>query len=210
MFVILVVFFFFSSRRRHTRFDCDWSSDVCSSDLNRAADRKVAALTRGSRRAKKGECQRGKSEGVDRRQETVMQLGAKLSGILLVDQIAVARCKQLPEITLADAERDVMALIGEFRHVERVTAERDQRRIALSRLETFHVSIFENQERAVAVFHHSSALGDNADPFLWIAAIVDEDADEQAAGLPLANPDGQVRVELRKAAGLQDIRQHVG
>src|SRR5256886_14903080 len=25
-------FFFFSSRRRHTRFDCDWSSDVCSSD----------------------------------------------------------------------------------------------------------------------------------------------------------------------------------
>src|SRR3989475_1447456 len=29
------VFFFFSSRRRHTRFDCDWSSDVCSSDLLR-------------------------------------------------------------------------------------------------------------------------------------------------------------------------------
>src|SRR6266853_4635131 len=29
----LIFFFFFSSRRRHTRFDCDWSSDVCSSDL---------------------------------------------------------------------------------------------------------------------------------------------------------------------------------
>src|SRR2546430_14147948 len=28
-----VCVFFFSSRRRHTRFDCDWSSDVCSSDL---------------------------------------------------------------------------------------------------------------------------------------------------------------------------------
>src|SRR6266478_7476509 len=28
-----MVFFFFSSRRRHTIFDCDWSSDVCSSDL---------------------------------------------------------------------------------------------------------------------------------------------------------------------------------
>src|SRR5712691_11959352 len=26
-------FFFFSSRRRHTSFDCDGSSDVCSSDL---------------------------------------------------------------------------------------------------------------------------------------------------------------------------------
>src|SRR2546430_4052165 len=28
-----IFLFFFSSRRRHTRFDCDWSSDVCSSDL---------------------------------------------------------------------------------------------------------------------------------------------------------------------------------
>src|SRR5260221_895973 len=27
------LFFFFSSRRRHTRSLCDWSSDVCSSDL---------------------------------------------------------------------------------------------------------------------------------------------------------------------------------
>src|SRR5207237_3470482 len=27
------LFLFFSSRRRHTRFKCDWSSDVCSSDL---------------------------------------------------------------------------------------------------------------------------------------------------------------------------------
>src|SRR5690606_40375514 len=26
---------FFSSRRRHTRFSRDWSSDVCSSDLER-------------------------------------------------------------------------------------------------------------------------------------------------------------------------------
>src|SRR5690242_21277218 len=36
--------FFFSSRRRHTRLTCDWSSDVCSSDLlqggRRARDRR--------------------------------------------------------------------------------------------------------------------------------------------------------------------------
>src|SRR6266480_6042807 len=54
------VFFFFSSRRRHTRLTCDWSSDVCSSDLRllvravpvggvvdvlgRAVDRVVAAV----------------------------------------------------------------------------------------------------------------------------------------------------------------------
>src|SRR3989454_12639716 len=30
------VIFFFSSRRRHTRLQGDWSSDVCSSDLNAA------------------------------------------------------------------------------------------------------------------------------------------------------------------------------
>jgi len=29
------MFFFFSSRRRHTRYWRDWSSDVCSSDLQR-------------------------------------------------------------------------------------------------------------------------------------------------------------------------------
>src|SRR5437870_10164248 len=40
VFILLVLlfcffFFFFSSRRRHTRWPRDWSSDVCSSDLNR-------------------------------------------------------------------------------------------------------------------------------------------------------------------------------
>src|SRR3989475_6740024 len=34
---VFSIFFFFSSRRRHTRFDCDWSSDVCSSDLGGAS-----------------------------------------------------------------------------------------------------------------------------------------------------------------------------
>src|SRR6266481_8850760 len=33
------LFFFFSSRRRHTRWNCDWSSDVCSSDLDHGANR---------------------------------------------------------------------------------------------------------------------------------------------------------------------------
>src|SRR5260221_10273539 len=31
--IIYLCSFFFSSRRRHTRSLCDWSSDVCSSDL---------------------------------------------------------------------------------------------------------------------------------------------------------------------------------
>src|SRR5689334_23403161 len=40
LFFYLFFFFFFSSRRRHTRWNCDWSSDVCSSDL----DQEVLAL----------------------------------------------------------------------------------------------------------------------------------------------------------------------
>src|SRR6478672_12040282 len=38
MFVFYLFFFFFSSRRRHTRSDRDWSSDVCSSDLEVSAE----------------------------------------------------------------------------------------------------------------------------------------------------------------------------
>src|SRR5256886_6326514 len=51
-------FFFFSSRRRHTRFDCDWSSDVCSSDLDgggavgRAGDRRGGDAGRGDARGR--------------------------------------------------------------------------------------------------------------------------------------------------------------
>src|SRR5256884_36085 len=33
----ILSFFFFSSRRRHTRCSRDWSSDVCSSDLQKPA-----------------------------------------------------------------------------------------------------------------------------------------------------------------------------
>src|SRR2546430_4252171 len=38
--------YFFSSRRRHTRFDCDWSSDVCSSDLDEVYIEKFLARPR--------------------------------------------------------------------------------------------------------------------------------------------------------------------
>src|SRR2546427_8007326 len=44
----LFAFFFFSSRRRHTRFDCDWSSDVCSSDLEARLMLRSTALREGS------------------------------------------------------------------------------------------------------------------------------------------------------------------
>src|SRR5579859_8248733 len=52
--LLMFDFFFFSSRRRHTRFDCDWSSDVCSSDL----------CGRWNRRRP---CRRGRSPETDRK-----------------------------------------------------------------------------------------------------------------------------------------------
>src|SRR5689334_24630227 len=51
-FFLFLFFFFFSSRRRHTRWNCDWSSDVCSSDLRRVPepDRRRESLARLVRR----------------------------------------------------------------------------------------------------------------------------------------------------------------
>src|SRR5688572_32466685 len=46
--------FFFSSRRRHTRFDCDWSSDVCSSDLECIYRAMTDTLNRGLARLEVG------------------------------------------------------------------------------------------------------------------------------------------------------------
>src|SRR5438034_5503155 len=44
-FICFFFFFFFSSRRRHTRSLCDWSSDVCSSDLAAFAGQGIVAET---------------------------------------------------------------------------------------------------------------------------------------------------------------------
>src|SRR5205814_5681733 len=44
---VLFFFFFFSSRRRHTRCLSDWSSDVCSSDLELFDETEVAAARGG-------------------------------------------------------------------------------------------------------------------------------------------------------------------
>src|SRR5579859_138822 len=62
--IVYFFFFFFSSRRRHTRFDCDWSSDVCSSDLSRWRGKPGdGEALRGGRRHGAG----GRHRGVPRR-----------------------------------------------------------------------------------------------------------------------------------------------
>src|SRR5271169_6043456 len=44
--LLSLFFFFFSSRRRHTRCYRDWSSDVCSSDLDSQVSRILKAEVR--------------------------------------------------------------------------------------------------------------------------------------------------------------------
>src|SRR5690242_21180343 len=56
---LVFFFFFFSSRRRHTRLTCDWSSDVCSSDLART----LGSLPRPGRRLSGDGVRRG-DEGI--------------------------------------------------------------------------------------------------------------------------------------------------
>src|SRR5437588_2375231 len=41
----MFLYFFFSSRRRHTRSLCDWSSDVCSSDLDLVLSGKILSVS---------------------------------------------------------------------------------------------------------------------------------------------------------------------
>src|SRR6267142_3991134 len=65
-------FFFFSSRRRHTRLTCDWSSDVCSSDLDFRDRHGIAIVllsdTEGEVCRKYGVMQEKEVEGAGRRE----------------------------------------------------------------------------------------------------------------------------------------------
>src|SRR5437588_5183827 len=53
--LLFELFFFFSSRRRHTRSLCDWSSDVCSSDLPFVSTYGSLSVSRDSARSRKSE-----------------------------------------------------------------------------------------------------------------------------------------------------------
>src|SRR5256886_10536432 len=69
-YTLYFLIFFFSSRRRHTRFDCDWSSDVCSSDLRAHHDAHVRERARPLARvdlARVGRVQPLPRRGVDAR-----------------------------------------------------------------------------------------------------------------------------------------------
>src|SRR5205807_4168496 len=55
LFFVYFFFFFFSSRRRHTRLQGDWSSDVCSSDLNAVRQKGIGHVERDQAIHRRGE-----------------------------------------------------------------------------------------------------------------------------------------------------------
>src|SRR3712207_8870642 len=87
----VAVFFFFSSRRRHTRYWRDWSSDVCSSDLQRPS------WLRGFFGAVAG---RGRASG--KNYQAVAGIG---SGKLYAEQVFEALQRGVPEEKLKSGER---------------------------------------------------------------------------------------------------------
>src|SRR5882762_11625202 len=101
--------FFFSSRRRHTRFKCDWSSDVCSSDLPLAqggGGRSILMPAYGFRRA-----------GFRAWPGGNRRCAMKLPLLLAIAALGLCGCASTPKSGLATSYDDVdharMAIIEE-------------------------------------------------------------------------------------------------
>src|SRR2546427_2749300 len=76
----VLVFFFFSSRRRHTRFDCDWSSDVCSSDL---ASKSASVMTEADFDAARAQLEQSLHQAIAQQLAAGAQSGEKLSDTIV-------------------------------------------------------------------------------------------------------------------------------
>src|SRR5438270_13303591 len=88
--------FFFSSRRRHTRFDCDWSSDVCSSDLSRLREERER-LTHRDQRVRVGQQELGQAlADIERREAELHRKQASLEA----DEIGRASCRERVEMSV--------------------------------------------------------------------------------------------------------------
>src|SRR6266478_8233938 len=94
MCILIFMFFFFSSRRRHTSFDCDWSSDVCSSEL-------AVRLSRVRQLVRKGDVRARVVEGL------LGDLHRVVSAVQLGITVASLALGALGESTLAGMIRSV-------------------------------------------------------------------------------------------------------
>src|SRR2546430_303644 len=94
---IRCILLFFSSRRRHTRFEGDWSSDVCSSDLYHGAPAQrmgsvpPAQARRGARHDPRDH---GDGPGRGRRQGPGVRVGRRRLRDQAVFEIGRASCRE--------------------------------------------------------------------------------------------------------------------
>src|SRR2546430_13538893 len=93
-----MLLFFFSSRRRHTRFDCDWSSDVCSSDLDRHVGPDVAAPAAVAAGNEPAGLERRAQRAIQRSEEHTSELQSQSN---LVCRLLLEKKKAQIESTLA-------------------------------------------------------------------------------------------------------------
>src|SRR5690242_247637 len=77
-FIKSIIWFFISSRRRHTRLTCDWSSDVCSSDLHARRGGRPKSGRRPRRRAQEGCAKRVDSSPITHHPSPIQELLMRL------------------------------------------------------------------------------------------------------------------------------------
>src|SRR5690242_21256928 len=108
--------FFFSSRRRHTRLTCDWSSDVCSSDLT-AAKRALRGLVGIDAEA-------GPTEIAILADDTAdpVHVAADLISQAEHDPMAASVLVTPSERLVAAVEAELTTRVAATKHTERITA----------------------------------------------------------------------------------------
>src|SRR5690554_2150525 len=94
-------FFFFSSRRRHTRCGRDWSSDVCSSDLDRIYQALVPAIVHAKRHIEPENADADLLGLTDDQEERVAEL---LADITALAEYSITRPKPTRARTVARSQ----------------------------------------------------------------------------------------------------------
>src|SRR6266850_3491823 len=111
---MIKIFFFFSSRRRHTRLQGDWSSDVCSSDLDALVKRIQNAFDRVAWEKDLVLCEGSGHAGVGSVFDLSNARVAKLLGakVIIITQGGIG--KPIDEISLNQAlfEKEDVEIIG--------------------------------------------------------------------------------------------------
>src|SRR5947207_9386730 len=180
--------FFFSSRRRHTRSLCDWSSDVCSSDLVQDPELVPSAIAQALAIS---------STGGRRPIDALLEHLHDKRTLLVLDNfeqllpaapIAITLLEGSPGLRVLVSSRSVLRVYGEQEFPVPPLAVPDLKALpslsALSQFEAVWLFI----ERAVAVKPDFRATNENAPAIAGICERVD--------GLPLAIELAAARIKL--------------